>query len=176
VTVSSVPVITAGAAGGIAGGTSGIGAGFSAGAGLLDMEEKEAVTFRREPVSRLSIHRTTVSDPPGFCESSQVGNCVEPDPGRLVVGGLDGLTPALRADSSNELSVEVFRRRSSQRATVSLPVGFKPPGVSEAPPDGFSEERPVAGRVASTGAGESVGWPPCPNRRPEAELLRRPRV
>ncbi len=54
-------------------------AASAAGKGRLSGVRKRRVcgVCRKEPVSRLSIQRTTVSDPPGFCESSQVGSWVE---------------------------------------------------------------------------------------------------
>jgi hypothetical protein len=73
------------------------------------------------------------------------------------------LDPGLEAASSNELKVDVFSLRSSQRATVSFPLGLdlsNQVGISVAPVAGFSAggTAPVAGRVASAGI-EGTGWP-----------------
>jgi hypothetical protein len=72
------------------------------------------------------------------------------------------LDPGLELASSNELKVDVFSRRSNQRATVSFPLGLdlsSQVGISVALVAGLSGGGTalVAGRVASAGI-EGTGW------------------
>lgn len=76
--VSSVPGVgIEGVLGAAACAVSGLTGALSSEAGEPDFPASANADWgarRKDPVSRLSIQRTTVSDPPGFWESSHVGS------------------------------------------------------------------------------------------------------